>query len=403
MPAAIWALAIATFGIGTTEFVIAGLLPGIAAEFGIPISTAGHMATSYALGVFVGAPLLIILGARVPQRAMLVSLLGFFIVGNLLTALAPTFAWALAGRVVTSLTHGAFIGIGSIIAADLVAPNRRTSAIAFMFTGLTVANLVGVPAGTWLGQAVSWRSTFLAITVIGVAAILAVTMLLPKGSKHEAPSVRRELAAFQDAQVLLAMGITVLGPAAFFTSITYIAPMMTELAGYTDRGVTGILFLFGLGLVIGNHLGGKLADRALMPLLYATLAGQALVLFAFFFLVDSRLACALCVFLMAAFGFATVSPIQRLVMDKARAAGAPNLAASFNIGLFNLGNAIGAWLGSVEISQGFGYASPNWAGGLLSAAALALAIASGWLSAARAGARGAVTPGSACCQAADAR
>lgn len=387
MPAAIWALAIATFGIGTTEFVIAGLLPGIAAEFGISVSTAGYMATSYALGVFVGAPLLIILGARVPQKAMLVSLMGFFIAGNLLTALAPNFSWALIGRVVTSLTHGAFIGIGSILAADLVAPNRRTSAIAFMFTGMTVANLVGIPAGTWLGQVVSWRATFLVITVIGVVAMLAVAVLVPKGKQHEVPSLRRELAAFLDVQVLIAMGITVLGPAAFFTAITYIAPMMTELAGYTDHGVTGILFLFGLGLFVGNLLGGKLADRALMPLLYATLAGQALVLFVFFFVVESRVASALCVLLMAGFGFATVSPIQRLVMDKARAAGAPNLAASVNIGLFNLGNAIGAWLGGWAIARGFGYASPDWAGGLLSTAALGLALVSGWLTASSAAKR----------------
>ncbi|KPY57720.1 MFS transporter [Pseudomonas syringae] len=379
MPAAIWALAIATFGIGTTEFVIAGLLPGIAAEFDISFSDAGYMATSYALGVFVGAPLLIILGARVLQKAMLVSLMGFFIAGNLLTALSPTFAWALTGRVLTSLTHGAFIGIGSILASELVAPNRRTSAIAFMFSGLTLANLIGTPAGTWLGQVVSWRATFMAITVIGVVAMLAVALLVPNGKKHQVPSLRRELSAFVDVHVLLAMGITVLGPAAFFTSITYISPMMTELTGYSDNGVTGMLFLFGLGLFIGNLLGGKLADRALMPLLYATLAGQALVLFAFFFVVESRLASALCVLLMAGFGFASVSPIQRLVMDKARAAGAPNLAASVNIGLFNLGNAIGAWLGGWVIAAGFGYAAPNWVGGMLSTCALVLAIASGWL------------------------
>ncbi|MBH1967515.1 MAG: MFS transporter [Pseudomonadales bacterium] len=379
MPAAIWALAIATFGIGVTEFVIVGLLPGIAAEFNLSIPVAAYMATSYALGVFVGAPLLIILGARLPQKTMLVSLMGFFIVGNLLTALAPTFAWALTGRVVTSLTHGAFIGIGSILASELVAPNRRTSAIAFMFSGLTLANLIGTPAGTWLGQMVSWRATFLAITVIGVVAMLAVAMLVPKVKQHQAPSLRHEFSAFIDVHVLLAMGITVLGPAAFFTAITYISPMMTELTGYTDHGVTGILFLFGLGLFIGNLLGGKLADRALMPLLYVTLAGQALVLFAFFFVVESRVASALCVFLMAGFGFASVSPIQRLVMDKARAAGAPNLAASVNIGLFNLGNAIGAWLGGWVIAQGLGYAAPNWVGGILSTSALLLALASGWL------------------------
>lgn len=381
MPAAIWALVIATFGIGTTEFVIAGLIPGVAAEFGIPVHTAGYLATSYALGVFIGAPLLIALGARLPQKAMLMALMGFFIFGNLMTAIAPDFGWAVAGRVVTSLTHGAFLGIGSILAADLVAPSRRTSAIALMFTGATVANLVGVPAGTWLAHAVSWRATFLALVVIGVVALLALGLLLPKGKQHQAPSLRRELAAFRDTQVLIAMGITVLGPAAFFTSITYIAPMMTELTGYSDQGVAGILFLFGLGLVIGNTLGGKLADRTLMPLLYVTLAAQALVLFAFFFLVESRIASAVCVLLMAGFGFATVSPIQRLVMDKARAVGAANLAASVNIGLFNLGNAIGAWLGGFVVAQGLGYASPNWAGGLLSTMALGLALISGWLTA----------------------
>jgi len=385
MPTAIWALAIAAFGIGTTEFVISGLLPDIAAEFAISIPTAGYTATSYALGVFIGAPLLVVLGLRLPQKAMLMGLLGFFIAGNLLTALAPGFAWVLAGRVLTSLTHGAFFGIGSILAADMVAPNCRTTAIALMFSGLTLANLLGVPGGTWLGQALSWRATFFAITVVGVLALSAVALWVPKRKSHEVPNLRRELAAFADTQVLLAMGITIFGPAAFFTAITYIAPMMTERAGYSDNGVSGILFLFGLGLFIGNLLGGKLADRALMPLLYITLAGQALVLFVFFFVVESRLASALCVLLMAGFGFATVAPIQRLVLDKACAAGASsNLIASFNIGLFNLGNAIGAWLGGWVIAQGFGYAAPNWAGGILSALALGLALLSGWASAAHA-------------------
>jgi len=180
------------------------------------------------------------------------------------------------------------------------------------------------------------------------------------------------------------MGITIFGPAAFFTSITYIASMMTELAGYSAQGVSFILLLFGLGLFIGNWLGGKLADRALMPLLYLTLTGQALVLFTFFFVVESRVAAALCVLMMAGFGFATVAPIQRLVLDKACAAGASsNLIASFNIGLFNLGNALGAWLGGFVIAHGFGYAAPNWAGGLLSALALVLALVSGWLTLSR--------------------
>lgn len=377
MPAALWALAIATFGIGTTEFVIAGLLPDIAAAFGIPVSTAGHMATSYALGVFIGAPILIILGARVPQKTMLTLLLVLFIIGNIVTATAPLYWVALVGRVITSLTHGAFIGIGSIIAADLVAPNRRTSAIAFMFSGMTLATLIGIPAGTWLSQEVSWRATFWAIALIGVVAIIGVMALVPQAERHEPPKLRNELAAFTDIHVLLAMSITILGPAAFFTSITYIAPMMTEVAGYTESALTGLLFLFGLGLFIGNIIGGRLADRALMPLLYGTLGAQAIVLLVFYLMADNRIISALCIFLMAAFGFASVSPIQRLVMDKAGAAGAPNMAAAVNIGLFNLGNAIGAWAGGAVIAGGFGYAAPNWAGAILSAAGLGLAVLSG--------------------------
>lgn len=380
MPAALWALAIAAFGIGTTEFVIAGLLPGVAAEFGISIPMAGNMATSYALGVFFGAPITIILGARLPRKTMLAGLLVLFIVGSVVTAVAPSYPIALVGRVITSLTHGAFFGIGSIMAADLVAPNRRTGAIAFMFTGLTLATLIGAPAGTWLAQAVSWRATFLAIAVIGLVAIVGVLMLVPRAERPEPSSLRKELAAFKDVRVLLAMGITILGPAAFFTSITYIAPMMTEVAGYTEGAVTWLLSLFGLGLFVGNILGGRLADRALMPLLYVSLTGQAVVLLAFYFLAESQIASAISIFLMSAFGFATVAPIQKLVTDNARTAGAPNLASAVNIGLFNLGNAIGAWAGGAVIAHGFGYAAPNWAGAILSLGALVLAIASGWLS-----------------------
>lgn len=379
MPIALWALAIAAFGIGTTEFVISGLLPGIAKTFDITIPTAGHMATSYALGVFVGAPITIILGARLPRKTMLAGLLVLFIVGNIVTALAPTYSVALAGRVITSLTHGAFFGIGSIMAADLVAPSRRTSAIAFMFMGLTVATVIGTPAGTWLGQAVSWRATFIAIAAVGVVAIFGVLAWVPRVGRQEPPRLAQELAAFADVRCLLAMGITILGPASFFTSITYIAPMATEVAGFGEGAVTWLLSLFGLGLFVGNILGGRFADKALMPLLYVTLGAQAAVLLAFYLLAESQVASAVSIFLMAAFGFATVAPIQKLVTDNARAAGAPNLAAAVNIGLFNLGNAIGAALGGAVIAQGFGFASPNWAGAVLSIAALGLAVASGLL------------------------
>lgn len=379
MPLAIWALAIGAFGIGTTEFVIAGLLPPMAAEFGVSIPQAGYLATSYALGVFVGAPLLIVLGGKVPRKQMLIGLMAVFVLGNLLTAAAPTFTLTLIGRVVTSMAHGAFFGIGSILAAELVAPNKRVSAIAFMFSGLALATLVGVPGGTWLSQLVSWRATFYAITLVGVVALLAVCWLVPATQGGSGTHVRQELAAFKNGRVLLAMGITVLGPAAFFTSITYIAPMMTEVAGFSDSAIVWLMMAFGVGLFIGNSLGGRYADRALMPLLYVTLLAQALVLFLFAFVAHSQWLSILCIVLMAGFGFATVSPIQKLVLDKARDAGAPTLASAVNIGLFNLGNAIGAWAGGWVIGAGFGLVAPNWAGGLLSLGALALAIISGLL------------------------
>lgn len=379
MPLAIWALAIGTFGIGTTEFVIAGLLPQMAAEYGITIPQAGYLATSYALGVFLGAPLLIILGGRLPRKRMLAILMVLFVLGNLMTAAATSFPMALLGRVITSLTHGAFIGIGSILAAELVAPNKRVSAIAFMFSGMALATLLGVPAGTWLSQFISWRATFYAITAIGIIGLLAVVYMIPDVGGSKGANVRQELAAFKNSRVLLAMGITVLGPASFFTSITYIAPMMTEVAGFSESAVVWLMMAFGIGLFAGNSLGGRFADRSLMPLLYITLLAQAIVLFIFAYTAHSQWMSALCIALMAGFGFATVSPIQKLVLDKAAAAGAPTLAAAVNIGLFNLGNAIGAWVGGWVISAGFGLVAPNWAGGLLSLGALSLALISGAL------------------------
>ena len=379
MPIALWALVVGAFGIGTTEFVIAGLLPAIAADFGVAIPVAAYLATSYALGVFVGAPLLIILGSRTAKKTMLVWLAVLFVIGNLVTAIAPTIEVAIIGRLITSLTHGAFFGIGSVLAAEMVPKDMRVRAIAFMFSGLTVANLVGVPAATWLGQQFSWQAAFYGIAAIGVVTVVAVLMLIPAAPKPKPQRIGHEFSAFRNPQVLLAMGITVLGPAAFFTSITYIAPMMTEVAGFSEGAITWLLMVFGLGLFFGNWLGGRYADRALMPMLYGTLLAQALVLFVFHFVASSQLASVVCIFLMAAFGFATVSPIQKLVMDKAKAAGAPTLASAVNIGLFNLGNALGAWLGGWVIAQGFGFSSPNWAGGFISLGALMLAIASGVL------------------------
>lgn len=374
MPLALLALAIGAFGIGLTEFVVAGILPQIANGFGVDIPTAGLMATTYALGVFVGAPVLTIIGGRFPRKNLLIGLAFIFTLGNAITAVAPTLNIALAGRVITSFNHGAFFGIGSIIAASLVAPGRQASAIAFMFSGLTLANLLGVPAGTWLAQAYGWRLVFWAIAGIGLLTMASIALLVPRIEKGPAIALRTELRAFIDPQVLLVMGITVFGPAAFFTSITYIAPMMTGEAGFSDTQIAGLMVLFGLGLAVGNGIGGRYADRSLFGTLYATLAAQGVVLLVFWLGAGNAIVASVCVFLMAAFGFATVSPIQKLVMDRASRAGAPTMAASVNIGMFNLGNALGAWVGGVTIAAGFGLASPNWAGAALSFIALGLAI-----------------------------
>lgn len=374
MPVALFALAIGAFGIGLTEFVIAGILPQIAQDFGVEIPTAGLMATTYALGVFIGAPILTVLGAKVPRKRMLLGLAIIFTLGNALTALAPTLPIALAGRIITAFNHGTFFGIGSIIAASLVAKDRQASAIAFMFSGLTMANLFGVPAGTWLAQVYDWRLVFWLIAAIGLVTAISVALLVPHIKAGKPIALKTELRAFMDPQVLLAMGITVFGPAAFFTSITYIAPMMIEEAGFSDAGVARLMVLFGLGLVVGNWIGGRFADRSLFGTLFVTLAGQAVVLLVFWMGVSNGVIASLSVFLMAAFGFATVSPIQKLVMDRANSAGAPTMAASVNIGMFNLGNAIGAWVGGATIAAGFGFASPNWAGAILSLIALGLAV-----------------------------
>ncbi|MER8182995.1 MFS transporter [Kitasatospora sp. NPDC094015] len=374
MPLALLALTIGAFGIGTTEFVIMGLLPDVAASYGVSIPTAGLLTTGYALGVVVGAPLLAVIGSRFSRKRMLMALMGLFVAGNLVSALAPTFAVMLTGRVIASLAHGAFFGIGSIVAARLVAPQKQAGAIALMFTGLTVANVVGVPLGTMIGQQAGWRITFALVAGLGVLGLLGVAALIPQDEppRRGEARIRRELAAFRNVQVILAMAMTVLGFGGVFAAITYIAPMMTEAAGYADGSVTWLLVLFGLGMVAGNLVGGRYADRRLMPLLFVALGSLAVVLALFAFTAHSKPLAAVTIPLIGAFGFATVPPLQKRVLDQT--ADAPTLASAVNIGAFNLGNALAAWLGGLVLTAGFGATAPNWVGALLAASALVLAV-----------------------------
>ena len=376
MPIAVYALTAGAFGIGTTEFVIMGLLLQVAADLQVSVAMTGLLISGYALGVFVGAPVLTLATRKLPRKQVLILLMAIFTLGNIACALAPSYGLLMAARIVTSLAHGTFFGVGSVVATSLVPEDKKASAIAVMFTGLTIATLLGVPAGAWLGLNFGWRATFWTIAVIGVVAMLVLARLVPadKGKVEVAP-LRQELATLADPQVLLGLAMTVLGFGGVFAVFTYIQPILVEITGFSQDAVSPILLLFGLGLIVGNMLGGKLADRNLPVALLATTAALAIVLFAMTATLRSPIGVTIFVGLIGAAAFATVAPLQMRVLDKAGPAGR-NLASSLNIAAFNLGNAFGAWLGGVTIDHGPGLAAVTWVAALVPLASLVLALIS---------------------------
>ncbi|MCO6418506.1 MFS transporter [Siccirubricoccus sp. KC 17139] len=373
MPPALFALTAGAFGIGVTEFVVMGLLIEIGADLRISIAAAGTLISGYALGVVAGAPLITAATSRFSRRDVLLGLMLVFTLGNLACAVAPSYGWLMAARVLTAFAHGTFFGVGSVVAAGLVAPDKRASAIAIMFTGLTLANILGVPFGTWLGQTHGWRATFWAVTAIGLAVMPAIALLVPRDRPEAgAGEWRRDLEVMRRLPVLLGFLTTVLGFAGVFAVFTYVAPLLTRVSGLSDAAVSPVLLVFGGGLVLGNLLGGKLADRGLMPALLGTLAALAAVLLAMAAALPNPVTAVAAVFLLGAAGFATVPPLQSWVLQQAAGAG-QSLAASFNIAAFNLGNALGAWLGGVTIEHGPGLAALPLVAALLPLSALGLA------------------------------
>jgi DHA1 family inner membrane transport protein len=347
------ALAVAAFGIGTTEFVIMGLLPDVAGDFHVSIPRAGLLVTGYALAVALGSPIVAIATARAPRRPTLQGLMGVFIVGNTLCALAPGY-WALMGaRVVTALAHGAFFGIGSVVATQVVPRDKRAQAIALMFTGLTLANVTGVPLGTLLGQAEGWRTTFWAVTAIGVLAVAALYAFVPSIEADQGADMLREFRALSRTQVLLAMAISVLSSVSLFSVFTYIAPLLETVTHLSAHAVSLVLLLIGAGLTVGNLAGGKLADWRLMPAVLILFGLLACVLLALYASLPHAPAAITMLTLWGASTFALASPLQMRVVDQA--VEAPNLAATLNQGAFNLGNATGAWLGGIAIAAGWSY------------------------------------------------
>lgn len=374
MPLALLALAIGGFGIGLTEFVIAGLLPEVATDFGVDEATAGWLISGYALSVAVGAVGLTAAVTRFNRKHVLTALMVLFIAGNLVSALASTYEVMLLGRILAALTHGAFFGIGSVVAANLVAPEKRAGAIALMFAGLTSANVLGVPLGTLLGQQLGWRSTFWAITVIGVVALVGMAALVPSQPvDRDGAGLRGELGAFRSGQVWASLTVTTLGFGGMFGAFTYIAYTLTEVSGFASASVPWLLVLFGGGLFAGNWLGGRAADRCVSRTLVVVLAGLTVVLAAFASAAGSQPLTLVALVLMGGFGFATVPGLQMRIMHHAGTA--PTLASGSNIAAFNVGNALGAWLGGLTITAGLGYTSPLWIGAIMSAAALLVLVA----------------------------
>lgn len=350
MPIALLVLALSSFAIGTTEFVIMGLLPEIASELSVSIPQAGWLVTGYAMSVAIGAPIMAISTTHLRRRSALILLMALFILGNLLCATAAGYWVLMVARVITALCHGAFFGIGSVVAASLVPEDRKARALALMFTGLTLANVLGVPLGTALGQAWGWRAPFWIVTLLGVASIIGLILILPKDERAHAGSLIREISALRGIGLWLSLLTTVFFAAAMFALFTYIAPLLRDVTGVSPQGVTWTLFLMGIGLTIGNLIGGKLADWRLGTTLTGAFAVIALTSAAFSLTIHSLIPAEITLFLWAAANFAAVPALQINVVGFGK--DAPNLVSTINIGAFNTGNALGAWAGGVVIDAG---------------------------------------------------
>lgn len=352
MNLSLFALAVAAFGIGTTEFVIMGLLPDVARDLAVSISSAGLLITGYALGVAIGAPIMALLTARWPRKRALLLLMALFVAGNALCALSANYWLLMGARIITALCHGAFFGIGAVTAASLVPENRKASAVAMMFTGLTLANVLGVPLGTALGQAAGWRTTFWVVSAVGVIAFVSLLRFLPADRPTAPTNMRSELKSLANGRVWTALLLTVLFSASMFTLFTYIAPILGEITGVSPRGVTWTLLLIGMGLTLGNVVGGKLADWRLG----ASLTGMAAVIAAlqalFYWTSGALIPAEITLVVWGAASFAACAALQLNAMRVGSRA--PSLISTLNIGAFNAGNALGAWLGSAVIASGLG-------------------------------------------------
>jgi DHA1 family inner membrane transport protein len=364
------ALAVGAFGIGVTEFAPMGMLPVIADGVDVSIPSAGLLVSAYAVGVMVGAPFMTLLFSRFGKRTALIALMSIFTLGNVLSAFAPDYWTLLIARVVTSLNHGAFFGLGAVVAASLVRPEKQATAVATMFMGLTIANIGGVPVATWIGQQIGWREAFGATALLGIITMGGLALALPKSAAGKRPNVRRELQVMMRPDVLLPLLTTVLGASAMFVLYTYVAPILQNQTGASEGFITIALVLIGVGFTIGNYVGGRAADWSLTGAASMFLALLSLMMFLSPLLLGTHIGAAITLVIWGMAAFAIVPPLQMRVMQAASEA--PGLASSINIGAFNLGNAIGAGIGGMVINAGVDYAYVPVAGGVAALAALAL-------------------------------
>ncbi len=372
---AILALAVGGFGIGTTEFAIMGLLPDMVADLGVDIPAGGHVISAYALGVVVGAPVLSTLGARLPHKRVALALMALFTAGNLSSYIADDYGWLLVSRFVSGLPHGAFFGVAAVIAASLSAPTRRAQAVAMVMMGLSVANVVGVPFATWLGQEYGWRTMFILVGLIGVLTLLLISRFVPHQDVRDGASITRELGALKRGQVWMTLLIGTVGFGGFFAVYTYIAPTMTDVAGVSESLLPIVVALYGLGMVAGNIVGGRLADISVLGTIYWVMGSISACLLVFAFAVQWAPTALLFVFLVGAIGSSLIPSLQVRLMDVSP--DAPSLASSMNHAALNTANALGAFLGGAVIALGWGYTAPALVGAVLAAFGLGVALLSG--------------------------
>ncbi len=343
------ALTLSTFAICTSEFVIMGLLPEIADSLNVPVSKAGLLVTAYAMGVVIGGPILTVSTSRVKRKTILLGLLVIFIIGNVLCSLAPSYNTLMAARLFTSMCHGTFFGIASVVAADLSEPHNRAKAIAYVFMGATLANVLGVPLGTGIGQLFGWRTSFIAVALIGILSFTVLRKTLPSGIPLRSSSPLLEIKAMADKTVLIPLALSVLLNASLFTVFTYIAPILKDVTGVPSHAVTFVLLLFGVGLTIGSLLGGKFGDRRMINSIIVFFTATGFCLLALYIAMPYPGPAVAVMFVWSIATFAVSPMLQLLVVDRARQA--PNLASTFNQSAYNLGNALGAWLGSVMLTH----------------------------------------------------